>query len=149
MEKKSRQVARAIISSNGKILIAQLVGAHSFLPGGGVEMGEGVQMALLREIKEELGVTNCEVRRFIGVVENCFVNDESIMIHEVNYLFEVSSNELISNFQPNSFEPHLIFNWIDATVESFKKHNVLPLLLSEIIPDFFLVKNSIWLTNMR
>src|SRR5215475_11666945 len=54
-------VVAAIIRMNGKILITQrldnvhLAGLWEF-PGGKVEAGESLQMALRREIREELGI---------------------------------------------------------------------------------------------
>ena len=55
------EVVAAIVRSNGKILItrrldhAHLGGLWEF-PGGKVEAGESLEGALLREIREELGI---------------------------------------------------------------------------------------------
>lgn len=49
-----RHIARAVVVSDGQILIARMKGAHSFLPGGGIEHGEGAVTALKRELREEL-----------------------------------------------------------------------------------------------
>lgn len=65
MSIKFRHIARALIIDNNYILIARMKDAHSFLPGGGVELGESAQTALKRELEEELGVSNCEITRFL------------------------------------------------------------------------------------
>ncbi|CRZ34039.1 8-oxo-dGTP diphosphatase [Herbinix hemicellulosilytica] len=57
-----KEVTAAVIIENGKILIAQrkesqkLAGKWEF-PGGKVEAGETLRECLIREIKEELGIT--------------------------------------------------------------------------------------------
>lgn len=54
-------VKGAILQDNQILLVEYLdhTGLHYNLPGGGIEPGESVQDALVREVKEE---TNCDVR---------------------------------------------------------------------------------------
>ncbi|TWT01521.1 NUDIX hydrolase [Planomicrobium sp. CPCC 101079] len=63
-----RTAARAVITRNGKILLVRSARGTYGLPGGGVEEGESYAEALLREVAEETGYINCEVKNKIGVV---------------------------------------------------------------------------------
>lgn len=45
MDTKFRHVVRDVIVHQNRVLIVRLKGAHSFLPGGGVEVGEGFKSA--------------------------------------------------------------------------------------------------------
>ena len=52
------------------MLLAQARGyAHTFLPGGHVEPGEGLRACLARELAEETGRV-VEIGAFLGVVEH-------------------------------------------------------------------------------
>ena len=64
--------ACAIIRQVGRILLNRF-GGDSFwaLPGGAVELGEFSTDALVREMREELGVT-VEIGRLVWMVENLF-----------------------------------------------------------------------------
>lgn len=59
--KSAADVVVALIRRHGKILITRRIPGDDFggaweFPGGKVRAGEGLQMGLLREIREELGV---------------------------------------------------------------------------------------------
>lgn len=55
-------VAAMIFDINGKILVGERVDFPSFqMPQGGVDTGENVTSAILRELYEELGITDCEI----------------------------------------------------------------------------------------
>lgn len=140
-----RHVARALIMDNNQILIARMKGAHSFLPGGGIELGEGAQTALKREIEEELGVTSCEIVRFLGVIEFGIKEKDYC---EINHLFEVRSPELTSAITPTSLESHLEFYWLEPTEDNLKRHNVLPYLVQEMIPKVLNENKPMWVSNM-
>ncbi|MDQ8739416.1 NUDIX domain-containing protein [Paenibacillus sp. LHD-38] len=140
-----RHIARALIIDNNHILIARMKDAHSFLPGGGVELGESARTALKRELEEELGVTTCEITRFLGVIEFGIEEKE---YHEINHLFEVKTNGLSAIIPPISKESHLEFYWIEPTIEKLKQHNVLPYLVQEIIPQIISEDKPLWVSNM-
>src|SRR3989338_5734113 len=57
---KERAASRAILMNNGKIALMNVT-KHSYhkLPGGGIEKGESIEEALLREMKEETG---CKIK---------------------------------------------------------------------------------------
>lgn len=139
-----RHVARALIRDGDRILIARMKGAHAFLPGGGIELGEGAQTALKREIKEELGVA-CDIIRFLGVIE---FGIEEKHYHEINHLFEVKSTELSSNVSPPSLESHLEFFWLEPTLANLREQNVLPYLVQELIPRILRDNKPVWISNM-
>ncbi|MGW5139276.1 NUDIX domain-containing protein [Nocardia beijingensis] len=103
-------IARAVIRRDGHLLLArQRAKTWSFLPGGHVEPGERVEVALVREIAEELGVT-AKIAGFVGVVENGYIEDGTAH-HELNLVFEVT----ITDYQPASKEDHLEFHWLPIT----------------------------------
>ncbi|MFD0710504.1 NUDIX domain-containing protein [Paenibacillus sp. GCM10027626] len=147
MNIKFRHIARALIIDNDQILIARMKGAHSFLPGGGIELGEGAQTALIREIKEELGVSSCDIIRFLGVIEYGR-EEENDYYHEITHLFEIRSKELTSNAIPLSLESHLEFYWLEPTADNLKNNNVLPELLHKMIPQLFSENKPLWVSNM-
>jgi 8-oxo-dGTP diphosphatase len=63
-----RKSARVILENEaGEIAIQHLQNYHFYkLPGGGVDAGENVEKALLREVREEVGC-ECAILRPIGV----------------------------------------------------------------------------------
>jgi 8-oxo-dGTP diphosphatase len=104
---QTENIARAVIDRDGRILLARTLGASWwFLPGGHVERDEDVEVALLRELAEELG-TGARIGRLLAVVENSYHDDEGAH-HEVNHIFEVALVEA----KPKSRESHLEFRWL-------------------------------------
>ncbi len=65
-------IARGVCIQNGKVLLCRAKGgATTYLPGGHIEFGETGRQALVRELKEEMGV-DATAGAFLGVVENQF-----------------------------------------------------------------------------
>lgn len=66
-------IARGVCVADGKILLCKAKGgATTYLPGGHIEFGESGRAALVREVKEELGL-DASTGDFLGVVENSFL----------------------------------------------------------------------------
>ncbi|MGH0429792.1 NUDIX domain-containing protein [Bacillus mycoides] len=124
MKSKFHHIVRAIMIKDEKLLVAEYIGHHYFLPGGHVEIGESAENALIRELREELGV-NCRIKQFLGVIENQWKTKETLH-HEINHIFEIDSNELKSDFTPISKESHLAFHWIDFNKENINSYTIMP-----------------------
>lgn len=129
-------IARAVIVQNGKILLCKGSGKeYFFFPGGHVEKGESTEVALKRELFEELGADSGRMS-FIGAVENIF--RDSYDHHEINLVFEV---EVMGNeFQ--SKEDHLEFEMLST--DKFGKAEVLPPTLKESVLKWLEDKKKFW-----
>ncbi|MEM2211168.1 MAG: NUDIX hydrolase [Nitrososphaerales archaeon] len=90
----------AIIKEGDKVLLVKRrfepgMGKWS-IPGGLVELGERVQDAVVREVKEEVGLT-VKVEKLIDVVDNIIRDEEGrVMYHYIiaDYLTSPISGEL-------------------------------------------------------
>lgn len=107
--------AYGVLIRNGKILISKEQYQDRELikfPGGGVEYGEGVRDALLREWKEEMDTT-IEIGTLFYVtdyfIQSAFVDEDQI----VSFYYEVFSNEDILN----SHAEHELF-WMDCKMDN-------------------------------
>lgn len=112
-------IARAVILRDGQLLVARQRGkSWSFLPGGHVEPGDRVEVALVRELGEELG-TEAKIAGFVGAVEHGYIEDGTTH-HEINLVFEAD----ITDTEPASQEDHLEFHWLP--LDQLAEADVLP-----------------------
>ena len=84
-------VAAVITNAAGQILLQRRSDNGLWgLPGGSVEIGESVTEAILREVREETGLT-VEVERLIGVYSDpsfqVFRYKDGNVVHYINTLF--------------------------------------------------------------
>ena len=102
-------IARGVCVQDGKILLCRAKGgATTYLPGGHVEFGETGRQALVREMKEEMGV-EAETGAFLGVVENAF--EQHGKPHaEVNLVYEL---KVPAGTPPRALEDWIAFEWRD------------------------------------
>ena len=81
-------IARGVCVRDGKLLLCRAAGGSStYLPGGHIEFGETGRQALVREVKEELGVES-STGQFLGVVENSFLQHGKPHA-EINLVYEL------------------------------------------------------------
>jgi ADP-ribose pyrophosphatase YjhB (NUDIX family) len=131
----------AVILHQGQVLIHRAE-KDSFwtLPGGRVEFGEPSSTALIREIREELGI-KIEVERLLWLVENFFTY-EAEDYHEVALYFLVklpTGSALYTQKTPIKGDEEgipLIFQW--HRIEALTEIELCPTFLKESlreIPD--------------
>ena len=105
-------LARAVIRRTDRVLVVRADGQpHTFLPGGHVEDGEGLEECLRRELREELGV-DATVGPYRGVVEHRWHRDGTPQ-YELNHCFAVEASAL-PDTAPSAEEGYLSFEWAPA-----------------------------------
>lgn len=112
-------IARGVCVRDGKLLLCRAKGGSTtYLPGGHIEFGETGRQALVREIREELGV-EARAGAFLGAVENSFIQHGKPHA-EINlvYAVEISEGELRSQ------EDWIEFEWCD--LDRLDSANLLP-----------------------
>ena len=134
-------IARALIEENGKVLLCRGKGLeHWFFPGGHVEDGESVPVALVREIMEELG-EEAEIVRFLTASENKYQAKYG-EAHEINLFFEA---KLLSDNGRTSKEDHLEFAWFSPS--EFGDMLVFPLSLRDAIFTSIEKNKPLWISE--
>ena len=124
-------LARAVIRANGYVLLVRADGnPHTFLPGGHVEDGEGLEECLRRELREELGVDGM-VGRYLGAVEHRWRRDGTPQ-YEINHCFAVDVPALDPETAPPAQEAYLSFEW--ARVGALSEAAVQPAPLRHLLP---------------
>jgi 8-oxo-dGTP diphosphatase len=140
-KKEFHRLARAVIRKSDGILLAKAEGwQNSFLPGGHVEIGEGAESALLRELQEELGLKG-KIVSFLGDFEHSWQYEDTVHF-ELTHVFEV----LIDREQIESQEPHLRFFW--ANSEEFEELDLQPYPLIEVLRESRLPA-SVWRSTLE
>lgn len=113
-------IARGVAISDGKVLLCRAKGGTTtYLPGGHIEFGETGAEALAREVREELGV-EAKVGRFLGVVENSFLQHGKKHA-EINLVYAL---EVPAGTAARSCEDWIDFEWHPLT--ELASANLLP-----------------------
>jgi 8-oxo-dGTP pyrophosphatase MutT (NUDIX family) len=119
-------IARGVCVRDGKLLLCRAAGGSStYLPGGHIEFGETGRQALVREVKEELGVES-STGQFLGVVENSFLQHGKPRA-EINLVYELKLGDGergTGNGQLESQEDWIEFEWCD--LNRLDEANLLP-----------------------
>ena len=137
-------LARALIMTDGKVLVAQANGAdHVFLPGGHIEWGEKAENALVREIQEEFG-QRAVITGFYGAVEHGWTAKEENF--EINLVFGVEVPGISSDEPPESKEDYLRFSWCEP--EELEALNLKPSPLIQLIEARDSFGSAFWSSTM-
>ncbi|AIF80768.1 MutT/nudix family protein [endosymbiont of Acanthamoeba sp. UWC8] len=140
-------LARGIIIQDNHILLVSHPdwdGNTFYLPGGHIEHREAAVLALIRELREEVGY-EFGVGRFLGCLEYIFNPTIDITVchsHEFNFLFLVHS-ESIQDISPIAQqEAKVKLTWVN--MNNLNKINLLPNPLIKLIPKWLKLnlKNS-------
>ncbi len=130
MSKKlhTRNIVRLMIASGEYILIAKYKEGNEdiyFLPGGGIEYNESVIAAAHRELAEEMGITESQIKFIepVAVYEHSW-DDKGQPIHEISIVCKCEINDLSSDKEVLSKESHLEFIW--ERLEDLSTINFLP-----------------------
>lgn len=126
-------LARGVLVREGKLLVCQpKKGGRCYLPGGHVEFGETARQALVREVREELGI-GAEAGAFLAVAENAFVQDGEPHC-EVNLVFLLDIPGIAPEADPAAAEDWIAFRWVPFDAASLRAANLLPAHLIDDLP---------------
>ena len=132
-KKRIETLVRGVVVQDGMLLLCHTKGAdNTYLPGGHVEFRERAEVALVREIEEEMGVSS-RCGRFLGAVEHSFVQKEKIHC-EVNLLFALEVDALCVNERPPSEEDYIEFMW--QPLSELSSSRLEPAALRELLPEW-------------
>ncbi len=102
-------IARGVCIQDGKVLLCRAKGGTTtYLPGGHIEFGETGRQALVREMKEEMGV-DATAGAFLGVVENQF-QQHGRPHAEINLVYRMAIPE---GTAATAREDWIAFEWRD------------------------------------
>ena len=130
------RVSGLIIKDNKLLLVDMDDSGFLCLPGGYVELGETTEVAVKRELLEEVG-KKFDISEYLGVVENYFINKYSKKIHEISFYYLMTP---IENIGTNNFtivendKGHKIkldFKWID--LKEINNYYIRPSFIKEIL----------------
>ncbi|MBY5009700.1 NUDIX hydrolase [Streptococcus suis] len=123
--------ATALIIKDGKIFLTKDSKGRHYTIGGAIAVNETAQDAVVREVKEELGVDSF-VNRLAFVVENQFTH-EGIDFHNIEFHFIV---EPIGELPKEMIEGKLkqTCEWIEF--DKLVNLDVLPAFLAQDLPNW-------------
>ena len=140
----------AVIISDGKILaMHDERSPYFYLPGGRVKMGETAEDAVIREVREELGII-AKIARPLWLNQAFFTEDvDHLRYHElcIYFLMDISETDLLERgnvFTVNEGKKTHIFEWLDF--DQLKEEYFYPLFLKKEIfnlPNEFTIRTEI------
>ena len=143
------RVCAMIIAENRLLAMHDERSPYFYLPGGRVKMGETAERAVVREIREELGVT-LEIIRPLWLNQAFFTEDvDGIRYHELCIYFLMDSSNTDLSERGNSFirmegkHTH-VFEWLEF--DRLKNEYFYPIFLKNQIfnlPKEFTIRTEL------
>ncbi|HFI2431780.1 NUDIX domain-containing protein [Streptococcus suis] len=123
--------ATALLIKDGKIFLTKDAKGRYYTIGGAIAVNETAQDAVVREVKEELGIDSC-VNQLAFVVENQFTH-EDINFHNIEFHFIVDPigempKEMIEDSLKQACE------WIE--LDKLVNLDVVPAFLAQELPNW-------------
>ena len=131
---RTQTTARCLITQDDSIILCKHVaGGYYFLPGGGLEIGETLNQCIIRELNEEMGITESDIKIHDGIllaIENQGYDSKGNFLYGIEVIKRVDINasnittqEDLIDFEkiklsdlPNTnLYPTVIKNWIIET----------------------------------
>ena len=128
----------AVMKHDGKLLAMKNYSSpYYYLPGGRVNMNETAEGAIIRELKEELGI-EANVIRPLWLNQGFFIEDTTgEKFHElcVYYLVDVSGTDLVNQprFAGLNTKNKEIFEWLDT--DTLNEQYLYPLFIKKRINE--------------
>ena len=131
------RVSGIFIKDNKILLVDMDDSGFLCLLGGHVELGEKTENALIRELLEETK-KKIKIKKYLGVMENYFVNKYSIKIHEIcfYYLIDFVEDIKLNNFivfEDDNAKTKLEYHFID--IKDVDKYDVRQSILKEMVKN--------------
>ena len=122
--------ATALIVEEGKLLVVEDEDGF-YTIGGAIQVGERTEEAVIREVKEELGV-KAQAGQLAFVVENRFEQD-GVSYHniEFHYLVDLLEDAPLTMQEDEKRQP---CEWID--IDKLEGINLVPAFLKTALPDW-------------
>lgn len=124
-----------VVQVGDKILIDNCDNAPFWgYPGGHVELGESTREAVVREVKEEIGV-DAEIIKNLASIQLFFTREDGKPFHEIGFYYLMKANIepkdlTIEENDKEKLRKHQ-FRWV--TKEELKNLDVRPTELNEVI----------------
>ena len=137
-QKFNYRVCAMILSENRILAMHDERSPYFYLPGGRVKMGETAEQAVVREIREELGVT-MKIARPLWLNQAFFTEDvDGVRYHElcIYFLMDLSNTDLLergSGFTLTEGKHTHTFEWL--AFDRLKDEYFYPIFLKKQIFD--------------